>query len=86
MALKIALLPGDGVGPEVLAQAVKCLKAVEETFNQHFIFKEAPVGAIAMDKTGVPLPDTTLRYAKNLMPYFLEPLVTQNTTMTRMQK
>ncbi|MFT0715448.1 3-isopropylmalate dehydrogenase [Flagellimonas lutimaris] len=64
MTLKIALLPGDGVGPEVLAQAVKCLKAVEETFNQHFIFKEAPVGAIAMDKTGVPLPDTTLTLCK----------------------
>lgn len=61
MTLKIALLPGDGVGPEVLAQAVKCLQAVEETFNQHFIFKEAPVGAIAMDKQGVPLPESTLK-------------------------
>ena len=64
MTLKIALLPGDGVGPEVLAQAVKCLEAVEETFNQRFIFKEAPVGAIAIDKKGTPLPDATLKLCK----------------------
>lgn len=64
MTFKIALLPGDGVGPEVLAQAVKCLKAVEETFNQHFVFKEAPVGAVAIDKKGVPLPDATLQLCK----------------------
>lgn len=64
MTIKIALLPGDGVGPEVLAQAVKCLEAVEETFNLHFIFKEAPVGAIAIAKKGVPLPEPTLQLCK----------------------
>lgn len=64
MTIKIALLPGDGVGPEVLAQAVKCLEAVEETFNLHFIFKEAPVGAIAIAKKGVPLPEHTLQLCK----------------------
>ncbi|MCK0159772.1 3-isopropylmalate dehydrogenase [Allomuricauda sp. F6463D] len=64
MTLKIALLPGDGVGPEVLAQAVKCLEAVEETFNQHFIFKEASIGTIAIDNKGVSLPDSTLKLCK----------------------
>lgn len=64
MALKVALLPGDGIGPEVLAQTVKCLEAVEERFNQHFLFKEAPVGAIAIDKKGVPLPNNTLKLCK----------------------
>ena len=40
MNLKIALLGGDGIGPEVLAQSVKCLQAVEETFNHHFTYIE----------------------------------------------
>ncbi len=61
MDLKIALLPGDGIGPEVLAQAVKCLQAVEETFNHTFAYKEAVVGAIAIDKKGSPLPESTLK-------------------------
>ncbi|MFT5942511.1 MAG: 3-isopropylmalate dehydrogenase, partial [Sediminicola sp.] len=41
MNLNITLLPGDGIGPEVLAQAVKCLRAVEETFNHNFSYIEA---------------------------------------------
>lgn len=65
MNLNIALLPGDGIGPEVLTQAVKCLEAVEEAFGHNFVFKEAPVGAIAIDKTGEPLPEKTLQLCKN---------------------
>lgn len=61
MNLNIALLPGDGIGPEVIAQAVQCLEAVEEAFGHNFIFKEAAVGAIAIDKTGSPLPKNTLQ-------------------------
>ncbi|MCL6265718.1 3-isopropylmalate dehydrogenase [Flagellimonas myxillae] len=61
MNLNIALLPGDGIGPEVLAQAVKCLQAIEETFNHQFIYREAQVGAIAIDRKGKPLPDSTLK-------------------------
>lgn len=64
MNLNIALLPGDGIGPEVLAQAVKCLQAVEDTFNHNFAYKEAPVGAIAIDKKRTPLPDATLDLCK----------------------
>ncbi|KQC28917.1 3-isopropylmalate dehydrogenase [Flagellimonas eckloniae] len=64
MNLNIALLPGDGVGPEVLKQAVKCLQAVEETFNHNFTYKEALVGAIAIHKKGNPLPDATLKLCK----------------------
>ncbi|MGB5821577.1 MAG: 3-isopropylmalate dehydrogenase [Saonia sp.] len=65
MNLKIALLPGDGIGPEVLAQAKKCLQAIEETFNHNFSYTEASVGAIAIDKTGNPLPDDTLQLCKD---------------------
>ncbi|MEZ4808727.1 MAG: 3-isopropylmalate dehydrogenase [Allomuricauda sp.] len=64
MNLNIALLPGDGIGPEVLAQAVKCLQAVEDTFNHNFTYREALVGAIAIDKKGNPLPDTTLNLCR----------------------
>ncbi|MEM8927570.1 MAG: 3-isopropylmalate dehydrogenase [Bacteroidota bacterium] len=64
MNLNIALLPGDGIGPEVIAQAVRCLEAVEEAFGHHFVFKEAAVGAIAIEKTGYPLPSNTLQLCK----------------------
>ena len=64
MKLKIALLPGDGIGPEVIAQAVSCLQAVEDTFGHQFIFAKAPVGATAMDETGDPLPEDTLALCK----------------------
>lgn len=65
MNLKIALLGGDGVGPEVLAQAVKCLQSVEVTFNHHFTYTAAIVGAHAIEKTGDSLPDSTLAICKN---------------------
>lgn len=61
MNLKIALLPGDGVGPEVMEQTVKCLKAIEEVFGHNFHYKEAAVGSMAIDKTGKALPDETLK-------------------------
>lgn len=64
MKLKIALLPGDGIGPEVSAQAVACLQAVEETFGHQFTFTKAPVGAVAIDQTGDPLPAATLDLCK----------------------
>ena len=53
-------LPGDGIGPEVTDQAVKVLKAIAVEFNHHFVFNEAKVGAIAIEKTGNPLPEKTL--------------------------
>ena len=60
MKLKIATLPGDGIGPEVTNEAIKVLKAIASEFDHTFIFEEANVGAIAIDKTGNPLPDETL--------------------------
>jgi len=49
----------------VLAQSVKCLKAVEETFNHHFTYHEAPVGAVAISNDGNPLPAETLQLCKD---------------------
>lgn len=55
----IALLPGDGIGPEVVAEAVKVLKAVSEKYNLDFQFEEGRIGAIAIDETGDPFPPAT---------------------------
>jgi len=60
----IALLPGDGIGPEVVSQAVKVLKTIEKDSSISFHFQEAPVGGSAYDQTGHPLPPATLELAK----------------------
>lgn len=64
MKLKIAVLPGDGIGPEVTKQSVKVLKAIAERFNHDFEFEEALVGAAAIEKTGEPLPYDTLELCR----------------------
>lgn len=57
---KIALLPGDGIGPEVTQQAVKVLNAVSDRFGVHFEYCQADVGAVAIRNHNDPLPITTL--------------------------
>jgi len=64
MKKHIALLSGDGIGPEVAKQAVKVLKAVANTFDHEFTFEEALVGAAAIDATGDPFPDETYQVCK----------------------
>lgn len=64
MDFKIAVLPGDGIGPEIIDQAIKVVTAVGNKFNHKFTFKNGLVGAIAIDKTGHPLPDETLELCK----------------------
>ena len=64
MNLKIAVLSGDGIGPEVTQQSVKVLKAVADRFDHQFKFEEALVGAVAIDKTDEPLPKATLDLCK----------------------
>jgi 3-isopropylmalate dehydrogenase len=65
MKASIAVLPGDGIGPEVVAEAVRCLQAVASRHGHEFSLAEAPVGAAAMDLTGEPLPAPTLALAKD---------------------
>jgi len=65
MKLNIAVLPGDGIGPEVTAQAIKALKAVASEFNHNFKFTNADVGAVAIDKHNDPLPEKTLDLCKS---------------------
>lgn len=57
---KIAILPGDGIGPEVIAEAVKVLKKTEELFGYRFETETGLFGGIAIDETGTPLPEDTL--------------------------
>jgi 3-isopropylmalate dehydrogenase len=61
---RICVLPGDGIGPEIAREAVKVLDAIGDRRGVTFEFEEALLGGIAIDSTGVPLPDETLDAAK----------------------
>ena len=58
--MKIAVLPGDGIGPEIVAEAVNVLNALGESFSM----EEAPVGGAGYEASGHPLPEATLKLAK----------------------
>ncbi len=59
MNKSIAVLSGDGIGPEVTEQALKVIKAVEQKFNYQFVYTPALIGAVAIEQTGNPYPDET---------------------------
>ena len=59
--MKIAILPGDGIGTEIVAEAIKVLKALDLSFTM----ESAPVGGAAYESHGHPLPDSTLQLAKD---------------------
>jgi 3-isopropylmalate dehydrogenase len=58
---RIALVPGDGIGPEIVESAAAVLRAVGKRFGHVFSMKEYAAGGCAIDQTGVPLPDETLK-------------------------
>ena len=60
MRADIVVLPGDGIGPEVTAAALSVLKTVARRYGHQFTFSEHDIGGIAIDKTGEPLPASTL--------------------------
>lgn len=62
---KILLLPGDGIGSEVISSAQKVLEVTAEKFDCGFVFEIAPIGGEAIDKCGTPLPEQTLKLAKS---------------------
>jgi len=59
MKAKIAVLPGDGIGPEVTEQAIKALKAIETLYGHEFELEHGLIGAAAIDATGNPFPAVT---------------------------
>ncbi len=65
MKAKIVLLPGDGVGPEVTAAARQTLEAIGRRFQHTYEFESHPIGGIAIDETGNPLPPSTLEACKS---------------------
>lgn len=62
---RITLLPGDGIGPEIMAVAVNVLKVVGNKFDIKFAFQEALIGGAAIDATGEPLPEATLKTCRD---------------------
>jgi 3-isopropylmalate dehydrogenase len=64
MKYTIALIPGDGIGPEVINQAKKALDAVAEMYDHIFLFEEAQIGAGAIANCGSPLPEETIAICK----------------------
>jgi len=71
MKKTICLLPGDGIGPEILAEGVKVLKAAAEKFSHDFVFDTAHIGGAAIDATGDPLPEETVRKCRKADAVFL---------------
>ena len=65
MELKIGLLPGDGIGPEVIKEAVKVLDSIADKFNHKIFWNEGLVGAAAIDVTGDPYPEETHKICLN---------------------
>lgn len=65
MKFQIACIPGDGIGPEIVREAVKALDRIQEKFGHEFEYTTLLLGGAAIDATGVPLPDETVKGAKS---------------------
>ena len=65
MKLNIAVLPGDGIGPEIMKQGLAVMDAIAEKFNHEFVYHEAICGAHAIDSVGDPFPEETFQTCAN---------------------
>lgn len=65
MSKNIVVLPGDGIGPEIVAEAIKVLRQVSQTYNLELTFDYDLIGGCAIDEHGVPLADSTLAKCRN---------------------
>jgi len=65
MKLKIAVLAGDGIGPEIMKQGVAVMDAIAEKFHHEVVYEEAICGAHAIDKIGDPFPEETYKVCMN---------------------
>lgn len=63
--MRLAVIPGDGIGPEVIKQALKVLDKVSKKYNFSLDTREVLMGGVALDKTGVPLPQETIDICKD---------------------
>lgn len=69
--MKIVLLPGDGIGPDITAQAKKILDIIADKYNKNFEYEYALLGGVAIDETGDPLPEETVKTCKGSQAVFL---------------
>ena len=65
MKLRIAVLAGDGIGPEIMEQGVAVMSAVAEKFGHEVEYKEALCGAHAIDEVGDPFPEETYQICED---------------------
>ena len=63
----IAIIKGDGIGPEIVTEAMGILDAVAAKFGHTFTYVDAPMGGNAIDKFGVPLPDSSLAPCEDVL-------------------
>src|SRR5665647_125633 len=64
MKYNIAVIPGDGIGPEIVTEAKKVLDKIGEKYGHQFLYTEVLMGGVSIDATGVPLTDEALVTAK----------------------
>ena len=64
MSYKLAILPGDGIGPEIIAEALRVLEVLQQEHNLSIEIEKADVGGAAYDAHGDPLPESTLKIAR----------------------
>ena len=64
MKKNIAVIKGDGIGPEIVSQAVLVLESVAAKYNHHFTYREVLAGGAALDACGVPLPEETVKVCR----------------------
>lgn len=62
---KILILPGDGIGKEIVAQAIKVINSLNDNNDMGMSLEDGLIGGVAYDETGSPLPDETIKLAKN---------------------
>jgi 3-isopropylmalate dehydrogenase len=68
---KITSLPGDGIGPEVVAEAEKVLHAIGKKYGHNFVFENGLIGGVSIDATGLALTETTINMCKNCVAVLL---------------
>lgn len=61
----ITVIPGDGIGPEVIKSAIQVLDTVADKFNHQFTYQYAKLGGVAIDEEGTPLPESTIELCKS---------------------
>ncbi len=72
MNYNIAVIPGDGIGPEIIREAKKVLDRVGNVYGHAFSYTEVLMGGVSIDAYGVPLTDEALETAKKVIPFFSE--------------